>query len=389
MVLGSKTIGEFRIMNSESEQVLKVALEKLEDVTNYNVSISKTDFKRNISDNILLICEELKQYGSITAYMPYGSYVIITLSEFGKTYFNEKENVLESMNEPICSDRDIIFISHRSVDAPIADMIKDFLVNCGTPNNKVFCSSLPGNDVDERIEPEVKEALKRSIINILVLSKSYYESAYCLNEAGIAWYLDEVVAIPFGLPEIDHKNMVGFLNEDYKLRRLDNDTDVSYLIDKVQEKLNVSSVKHAIITQETRKLIEKYNDFISNRIIDENVLEDESTTKVTIETDECLLLVYAAGPDGKLIVEGSITRSGVSVLANGFDFAEADTPYECARWKGAVNKLEECGLIENPKLDGKVYLVTKKGFDTAKKIKEQVDIDISKNPKSYLEEKEI
>lgn len=52
--------------------------------------------------------------------------------------------------------RDEILISHRSTDAPVADMIKDFLVNTGIPNEKIFCSSLPGNDVGEKISPEVK-----------------------------------------------------------------------------------------------------------------------------------------------------------------------------------------------------------------------------------------
>lgn len=32
--------------------------------------------------------------------------------------------------------RNTIFISHRTVDAAVADMIKDFLVNTGIPNDK-------------------------------------------------------------------------------------------------------------------------------------------------------------------------------------------------------------------------------------------------------------
>lgn len=308
----------------------------------------------------------------------------ITLAEFGKSNFNEKDKVMKDMDKGENSDRDTIFISHRTVDAPVADMIKDFLVNCGTPNDKIFCSSLPGNDVIEKISPEVKKCLKHSIINILILSKDYYESAYCLNEAGIAWYLDEVSVIPIGLPEIDHNNMIGFLNSDYKLRRLDKNTDISSLIDVVQEKLHTCKVKNSVIAQETNKLIDKYMKYIENRVFDTESMTENSDLKVTINSDQCILLTYAADSNGEILVSGSITRSGASVIANGFDFAEADTPYECARWKNVVNVLEEYGLIENPRLDGELYKVTKKGFDTVKKIKEQFDIDISKNPMSYL-----
>lgn len=161
--------------------------------------------------------------------------------------------------------RDSIFISHRSTDAAVADMIKDFLVNTGIPNDKIFCSSLPGNDVGEKIAPEVKAHLQKAAINVLLLSHDYYESAYCLNEAGIAWYLDEALVIPIGLPEINHTNMFGFLNSDYKLRRLNDDGDIAYLFDQAQERLQTEYVPHGVITRETRKLEEKYAQYLSDR----------------------------------------------------------------------------------------------------------------------------
>ena len=162
-------------------------------------------------------------------------------------------------------ERNEIFISHREIDASFADIIKDFLVNTGIPNEQIFCSSLPGNDVNEQISPEVKERLKKCTIIILILSKNFYESPYCLNEAGVAWYLDEVTSIPIGLPEINHEKMIGFLNSDFKLRKLDNDDDISYLYDTAQEKLNVESKKHGVITRETKKLKERYELCMASR----------------------------------------------------------------------------------------------------------------------------
>ncbi len=77
----------------------------------------------------------------------------------------------------------------------------------------VFCSSLPGNDINEKISGEVKTALKNSTVNIAILSREYYQSAYCLNEAGVLWY-EDVPVIPIALPEINSNNMYGFLNKE-------------------------------------------------------------------------------------------------------------------------------------------------------------------------------
>ena len=162
-------------------------------------------------------------------------------------------------------DRTEIFISHRSTDASVAEMIKDFLVATGIPNEKIFCSSLPGNDVNEKISPEVKTHLQNAAINILILSKAYFESAFCLNEAGVIWYLDDALAVPVGLPEISQGNMVGFLNSDYKLRRLDNENDVSYLYDKAKDRIGGKETKVSVAIRETQKLKDRYQSFLRTR----------------------------------------------------------------------------------------------------------------------------
>lgn len=387
VVDASKYIGEFRIMNAEAETMLRTALEKLTDSSKYNVSVDKKDFERNIYDNFALVCEELQQYGMITAYMLMGTFAQLTLSEAGKTYFEEKteaENRVEEMKD---TGRNTIFISHRTVDAAVADMIKDFLVNTGIPNDKVFCSSLPGNDVNEKISPEVKQRLKESTINILILSKDYYDSAYCLNEVGVAWYLDEAVAVPIGLPEINHENMIGFLNNDYKLRRLDDDGDISYLYDIARERLNADTVKHSTITRETQKLKERYAQYISTRntgMVEEDPIHQ--STQVTLEKDEGILLVYAADdPSGQIMMINSISRSGPSISTHGWEFNSEDTAREAARWKGALEKLEKYRLVEATSYKRQVFTVTDSGYKVAEQAKEKWGIDTSNNPDAYIE----
>jgi TIR domain. len=104
-----------------------------------------------------------------------------------------------------------VFISHRSEDKDVADMLISFLSRLGVSVEEFFCSSIPANGVEQYVSVEVKQAIRNSKINIVVLSKSYYESVYCLNEAGVLWYLDDIPVITITLPEITHDKIVGFL----------------------------------------------------------------------------------------------------------------------------------------------------------------------------------
>lgn len=187
-----------------------------------------------------------------------------------------------------------IFISHRATDADIADMLLDFLTLTGIERSKVFCSSLPGNDVKEKISIEVKSAIKESVINIVILSEEYNKSAYCLNEAGIIWFQD-VTTIVIALPEILPKDMVGFLNSDYKLRRLDNDDDIAAVHDGITTSLQSTFVPATVLTKELSKFKKRYNEWIKNR---KTALKDNTpstfkdiTTGITTN-DERIVLYY-------------------------------------------------------------------------------------------------
>lgn len=160
--------------------------------------------------------------------------------------------------------RNTIFISHRSTDKIIADMLVDFFAGTEISKEAVFCSSLPGNDINERISDEVKSALKRSAVNIAILSRDYYQSAFCLNEAGVLWY-ENAPVIPIALPEINSGNMYGFLNNEYKLRRLDSDTDISYIYDTVGEAVSAPHTRASLITYENKKLRTRYAEYLKTR----------------------------------------------------------------------------------------------------------------------------
>lgn len=155
-----------------------------------------------------------------------------------------------------------IFISHSSKDETIAYLLRDFLVLTGIPTEYIFCSSIPGNDIKEKIAEEVKGALQESKINIAILSQNYYESAYCLNEAGIIWF-QEKPSIVIGMPEVTHDNMRGFLDNDNKIRRLNSLDDFSAIYDQIRNALEIKHTTTSIVINATNQAIDRYKKYLS------------------------------------------------------------------------------------------------------------------------------
>lgn len=244
------------------------------------------------------VVRELKGLGYIDVKWADNEPCFVVLNNSARTYSerlaenNAHKTIHVAQEEKM---RNKIFISHRSTDKSIADMLVDFFVGTGIPKETIFCSSLPGNDVNEHISGEVKSALKNSAVNIAILSKEYYKSAYCLNEAGVLWYENEgAPVILIALPEINTGNMYGFLNNEYVFRRLDSDTDISHIYDIVSERISASQTKFSLITSENNKLKKKYVEYLTTRTLPLSDT-DASTTDIASEIttdDERIVLYY-------------------------------------------------------------------------------------------------
>ncbi len=313
-----EVIEGFRIIDDTAESVLKVLLAHCTDKDKGNVSFENSFFPPIIQRSLGLELEKLQQYGMLHVTMRLSESGIVTLFQSAFQYFEKKEKIMQrkafitrtAVENHFYGDTNIIssgvsssvivagdgnsvssgdsdsphakdiqsieksvghaysnrvFISHRKLDEVVAEMLFDFLIAAGIPRDAVFCSSLPGNDVKEFISEEVRQALQASQVNIAILSRDYYESAYCLNEAGVLWYLKDTCVIPIALPEIQPGDMSGFLNQDYKIRRLDNTDDITYIYDTITEILGVPQQKSSVINTESKKLIARYNDYLSQR----------------------------------------------------------------------------------------------------------------------------
>lgn len=246
-------------------------------------------------DELNGIVRELVSYGYIKVMWADNLPYIVTLNNSARTY-SERLSKHEAQKVILSSEdketKKMIFISHRSTDKAIADMLLDFFSGTSIPRDVLFCSSLPGNDVDKKISKEVKTALQNSAVNIAILSKDYYQSAYCLNEAGVLWFQDDLPTILIALPEINSNNMYGFLSNEYKLRRLDSDTDISYIYDTVRKAVSAEQTTASIITYESNKLRKRYAELIRFKTTPTSPSKTSSITVSEITTDDERIILY-------------------------------------------------------------------------------------------------
>ena len=162
-----------------------------------------------------------------------------------------------------------IFVSHQTKDKIIADILVDFLIAIGIQADTIFCSSISGNDVKEKISDEIVSALGTSIIDIIILSNNYYQSAYCQNEAGIIWYKnrtqDNHHIILIALSEITKDNLQGFIGNDYNLLRLSDSSDISNIADTVLKYTHIEC-STSILYRNIEKLKSSHNEIIVNEM---------------------------------------------------------------------------------------------------------------------------
>lgn len=373
------------IVDEDSKIVLDIALKKYDGNERNSVTLEATDVPVHLMQTLPFECEKLHQYGLVSSYMPLGGSVMLTLSTAGKTYF---EKLVDHSCSEVPNMRNEIFISHRYSDKEYADMLQDYLVGCGVPKDVVFCSSLPGNDVHKNIPKEVKEHLKHSAVNIILLSSEYFDSYYCLNEAGIIWYTEEEVPfIVIGLPEIGTTDMVGFISSDYRLYRLDVDTDLSHILDTVSERLKLDGSKHTIVTREIEKLKVRYYALNATRNHCEKVSETIQTEEpIPISSDAAILLSFASMSDDARIM--SIDINGGRIIATGkYQFTNGVNVRNKARWQAAIEELMEHHYVIPIGHDGELYEITADGFDM---IDTLISLDsygaVYNSPREYFED---
>ena len=143
-----------------------------------------------------------------------------------------------------------IFISHATADKAIAKLLVAFMKEAiGVPAKSIFCSSLKGHGIPfaEDFNAYMKEQIQKPKLVVLLMTKSYLESPFCLMELGAAW-AKSLKSLPVVVPPVSYEMVTKTLG----LKQAWNLSDQAGLVDL--KKLTKSSLSRAMNTHGTRSV---------------------------------------------------------------------------------------------------------------------------------------
>ena len=107
-----------------------------------------------------------------------------------------------------------------------------------------------------------------------------------------------------------------------------------------------------------------------------------------IPVEPAFLLVYAAEGNGQIFRLATL-GSAVQVSTDGKQFMADNSQRESARWQEALDLLITWGWVKPVGRKGEVYEVTGTGYTKADWLKDDMSIDISKEPLEELKQFEF
>ena len=250
VVAGASYINGFRVMDSDAEILLQIALDNYDNSESCWVTISHDMVPEHLSNSLSFQAEKLQQYGTIVGYMTYGGGVMITLSTAGKEYFKDKENAKAGEHRTEAEiKKTMILVSHASADAKYVERIITLFENIGLGQDQVVCSSVPGYGIP--LDNDIYEWLANKFVDmdlhvVFILSDRYYSSVPCLNEMGAAWVTKKAYTSIL-LPGFEFSKIRGAINP-YKMAiSLDSNEEelkqrLNELKDSFMEKFGLNKV---------------------------------------------------------------------------------------------------------------------------------------------------
>ncbi len=252
IVNAAKYIGDFRVMDPDAEKVLEIALEQYNGNDNNLVTISDDAVPKHLSNSLPLEAEKLLMYGMLSRYMIYVKSVMLTLSNLGKTYFEDKKNAIEGEDIKMTEKKmPMLLISHATTDKKYAEHLVTLFENIGLNHTQMICSSVPGYGIP--LNKRVYDWLASKFIDwdldlyvIFILSDRYYSSAACLNEMGAAWVTKKEYTSIL-LPGFDFSQIKGAISADQIAIKLDSDEEelkqrLNELKDNLTEKFGLTKI---------------------------------------------------------------------------------------------------------------------------------------------------
>ena len=156
-----------------------------------------------------------------------------------------------------------VFISHSSIDAPLAQALVDLFTGVGISPQEIRCTSLPGYQLDPGVQvgSKLRTELRRTRCVIGLLTPSSLESSWVLAELGCAWGLGKQTYILLS-DGVKLSEVPGPLR-DVAATTLSSATEMAHLIERVNRQLgNPPLTNTALVASSCNKFLERYQQLL-------------------------------------------------------------------------------------------------------------------------------
>lgn len=185
-----------------------------------------------------------------------------------------------------------VFISHSTQNKEIAEQLCAFLTRFDIGEEKIFCSSVIGQGVDngEKLNDAICKAISNSKLLIYLLSNDFLNSSYCMEELGVGWYLEQrknATCFYLILPDIDLSELKGFINSKinkFSFVDLEHKEDLEFFALDVAKKLKLKIPTHQMLLNASKTFFSATESaLIKIKEMRDNLKKNEKYKKEEIE----------------------------------------------------------------------------------------------------------
>lgn len=226
-----------------------------------------------------------------------------------------------------------IFISHATTDSEIGEKFLKFLTSLGYDKKNIFYSSKYHNGVElgKNFPNVVRENFIGADIIVLLLTKNFYKSYYCVCEEGAAWISQDKEVVPILLGDLNFTDMKGFVDSSTKSfspKHSETEELFSYFSKRTNDDFNQINAK------------KKYYDFLETAVGLSSIKEKTILNEKEIE----ILKEISKSPNVYAIY--SDLMNVIQINCNNKNLCEGLDTLGKLEYKSAMEHLLELGLVE-------------------------------------------
>ncbi len=204
---------------------------------------------------------------------------------------------------------------------------------------------------------------------------------YVDEKAGWVRYRDIVDIIN---EEVEGRNKVNAEFGEHQQKVLEDMKEIlsqfgSRLADIESNQLTLEEIP-TVTSEDIEKLFSDENETL---IIGKPVVGQNDVGNIPV--DSAFLLVYAAEGDGQILKIQALD-SPTQIFISGKQFMADNSKRESARWTEALDRLVEWGWVKAVGYKGEIFELTGTGYSKADWLKENMEIDTSREPLDELKE---